>query len=159
MVTVTTRVEIDAPIRHCFDLARDIDVHTRTVWKHTKEKAIRGVTSGPIGPGQTVTFEATHLGVRQRLTSLITEYREPYLFVDEMQKGAFKRLRHVHEFEEANGKTVMTDTLTFEAPLGIIGRWVEKLVLKEYMRKFLEHRNLELKKLAEDRNNKNGIEI
>ncbi len=153
MVTVTTRVEIDSPIRHCFDLARDIDVHTRTVWKHTKEKAIRGVTSGPIGQGQTVTFEATHLGVRQRLTSLITEYREPFLFVDEMQKGAFKKLRHVHEFEEIGGKTVMTDTLTFEAPLGIVGRWVEKLILEEYMRKFLEHRNNELKKLAEKTKN------
>ncbi|MFB9278418.1 SRPBCC family protein [Cohnella cellulosilytica] len=149
MVTVTTKVEIDAPIRHCFDLARDIGIHTQTVWKHTKEKAIRGVTSGPIGQGQTVTFEATHFGVRQRLTSLITEYREPYLFVDEMQKGAFKKLRHVHEFEEIDGKTVMTDTLSFEAPLGIIGRGVERLVLKEYMRKFLEHRNNELKKLAE----------
>jgi len=149
MVTVTTQVEIDAPIQLVFDLARDIDVHTRTVWPHTKEKAVRGVTSGRIGHGQTVTFEAKHLGVRQRLTSLITEYREPYLFVDEMQKGAFKTLKHTHEFEEINGKTVMTDTLCFEAPFGIIGRWVEKIILKEYMRKFLEHRNNELKKVAE----------
>ncbi len=149
MVTVTTRVEIDAPIQLVFDLARDIDVHTRTVWPHTKEKAVRGVTSGRIGHDQTVTFEAKHLGVRQRLTSLITEYREPYLFVDEMQKGAFKTLKHTHEFEEINGNTVMTDTLCFEAPLGIIGRWVERIILKEYMRKFLEHRNNELKKVAE----------
>lgn len=43
-----------------------------------------GIPSGPIGAGQTVTFEATHFGIRQRLTSLITEYKEPHLFVDEM---------------------------------------------------------------------------
>jgi hypothetical protein len=49
--------------------------------------------------------------------------------VDEMQKGAFKR--------------------DFEAPFGWLGRIVERLILNRYMKKFLEHRNQELKKLAE----------
>jgi ligand-binding SRPBCC domain-containing protein len=149
MVIVQTQIEIAAPIDLCFNLARDIDVHTQTVWKHTKERAISGVTSGPIGFNETVTFEATHLGVRQTLTSLITEYKEPILFVDKMQKGAFKRLRHVHEFEQQGDRTIMKDTLYFEAPFGVIGKLVERIVLKNYMRRFLEHRNRELKNLAE----------
>lgn len=149
MIIVKTQIEISAPIQLCFDLARDIDVHTQTVWKHTKERAIQGVTEGPIGSDQTVTFEATHLGVRQTLTSRITQFKEPYLFVDEMQKGAFKSLRHIHEFEQHGNKTIMKDTLTFEAPYGLIGWVVERVVLKRYMRKFLEHRNKELKKIAE----------
>lgn len=149
MVIVTTEIEIAAPINIVFDLARDIDVHTQTVWKHTKERAVAGVVSGPIGAGQTVTFEATHLGVRQRLTSKITEFQEPYMFVDEMQKGAFKSLRHIHEFEEQGDVTIMRDRLEFEAPFGIIGRIVERLILKEYMLRFLEHRNEGLKILAE----------
>jgi ligand-binding SRPBCC domain-containing protein len=148
MVIVMTETEIPAPVEVCFDLARDIDLHTQTVWKHTKERAVQGVTSGRIGMGQTVTFEATHFGVRQRLTSKITEYNEPYLFVDEMQKGAFKRLRHVHAFERRGSKTMMKDTLYFEAPFGYIGWVVERLVLKSYMKRFLAHRNNELKKLA-----------
>lgn len=150
MVTVHTRVEIGAPIQVCFDLARDISIHTQTVWKHTKEKAVNGVIAGPIGAGQTVTFEATHFFVRQRLTSKITVYEEPFLFVDEMQKGAFKSLRHIHEFKELDGRTLMTDTLCFEAPFGIVGRIVERLILKKYMRRFLEHRNHQLKLLAEE---------
>ena len=44
-------------------MARDIDVHTQTVWKHTKEKAIAGVTSGKINHDDTVTFEARHFGL------------------------------------------------------------------------------------------------
>jgi ligand-binding SRPBCC domain-containing protein len=150
LVVVKTQIEITAPIQLCFDLARDIDVHTQTVWKHTREKAIRGVTTGPIGYDQTVTFEATHLGVRQTLTSRITEYRSPDMFVDEMQKGAFKRLRHIHEFEQRGDKTIMKDTLTFEAPFGIIGLIVEKLVLMRYMKRFLEYRNEQLKLIAEN---------
>lgn len=149
MVIVQTQIEIAAPIELCFNLARDIDVHTQTVWKHTKEKAIRGTTAGPIGFNENVTFEATHLGVRQTLTSMITEYKEPFLFVDEMQQGAFKRLKHVHEFEQQGNLTIMKDTLYFEAPYGLVGKIVEKLVLKNYMRRFLEHRNRGLKNLAE----------
>ncbi|MBB6731692.1 SRPBCC family protein [Cohnella zeiphila] len=149
MIIVRTEVEIDAPIRVCFDCARDIGLHTRTVWKHTKESAVGGVTDGPIGLGETVTFEATHFLVRQRLTSQITEYREPCWFVDEMRRGAFKSLRHEHEFQEAKERTLMTDTLLFEAPFGVIGTVTERLVLGRYMRKFLEHRNLELKRVIE----------
>lgn len=149
MVIVKTEIEIAATIDVCFNLARDIDVHTQTVWKHTKEKAIQGVISGPIGIGQTVTFEATHFGIRQTLTSKITEYNEPYLFVDEMQNGAFKSLRHIHQFEERDHKTIMIDYLEFTAPYGLIGWIFERLVLKIYMKKFIEHRNLQLQALAE----------
>lgn len=152
MVVVTTHIEIDAPIEKCFDMARNIDIHTQTVWKQTKEKAVAGVTSGTVKGGELVTFEATHFGVRQRLTSKITEYDAPYLFVDEMQKGAFKSLRHVHEFQVSDKGTIMTDTLYFEAPLGVLGCIAERLVLKFYMKKFLEHRNQQLKIIAERSN-------
>ncbi|GKU78413.1 SRPBCC family protein [Paenibacillus sp. L3-i20] len=151
MVVVNVEVYINAPIDICFDLASNIEVHTETVWKHTNERAIAGVTKGMIGEGETVTFQATHFLIRQKLTSKITEYNRPFFFVDEMMKGAFKNLRHEHMFEEFNGKTLMKDKLVFEAPFGIIGWLTERLILKRYMRKFLEHRNQQLKELAEGR--------
>ena len=149
MVIVTTEVLIDAPLELCFDMARNIDIHTQTVWRHTKERAVAGITSGRINHGETVTFQARHFMIRQKLTSRITEYQEPYYFVDEMVKGAFKSLRHEHLFEEYNGKTLMKDRLTFVAPFGIIGWVTERLILKPYMKYFLMHRNQQLKLLAE----------
>ncbi|WP_372238969.1 cell division protein [Paenibacillus sp. FSL A5-0031] len=150
LVTVKTEVLINAPIHHCFDLARNIDVHTQTVWKHTKERAIAGTIEGMINKGETVTFQATHFLIRQKLTSKITEYERPYLFVDEMSKGAFKSLRHEHIFEEHDGMTLMKDILVFEAPFGLIGWITERLILKRYMKSFLEHRNNQLKIRAEE---------
>ncbi|XEC96525.1 cell division protein [Paenibacillus tarimensis] len=149
MVKVETQIIINAPIDLCFDLARDIGVHTQTVWKHTKEIAIDGIKHGPISKGETVTFQATHFLVRQKLTSKITEFARPYYFVDEMMKGAFKSLRHEHIFENMNGKTIMKDILIFEAPYGMIGRLVERLVLKHYMKRFLDYRNSNIKHIAE----------
>lgn len=150
LITIRTQIEISAPIDLCFDLARDITIHTQTVWKHTKEIAIGGITAGPIGNGQTVIFQATHFRVRQTLTSKITKYEEPFMFVDEMQKGAFKTLKHIHEFKEVQGKTLMIDTLHFESLFGLLGKIVEKLILENYMKRFIEHRNDQLKKIAEE---------
>lgn len=65
MITVTTQTEINAPIEFCFDLARDIEIHTQTVWKHTNEKAIGGRIRGLISKDEIVIFQATHFMVRQ----------------------------------------------------------------------------------------------
>ncbi|MFC5702041.1 cell division protein [Cohnella faecalis] len=150
LVTVRTEMIIDAPIQVCFDLARNIDVHTQTVWRHTKERAVAGTINGLINEGETVTFQATHFFIRQKLTSKITEMKSPYYFIDEMMNGAFKSLRHEHLFEERNGMTLMKDILVFEAPFGMIGKVAERFVLKKYMKRFLEHRNFRLKILAEN---------
>ena len=159
MITIKAEIEISAPIQMCFDLARDIELHTKTVWPHTKERAVGGVTTGGIGLGETVTFEATHFLIRQRLTSIITEYEYPYVFTDQMQKGAFKSLTHKHKFMEQEGKTLMTDTLSFEAPIGILGAAVEKIILKEYMKRFIAYRNKQLKKVIEEKFQQYPIDI
>ncbi len=144
-----TNIQIDAPIELCFDLARDMDIHKRTAWPHTKEAIIDGVRTGLIGLNETVTFEATHFGVRQRLTSKVVELDRPYLFVDEMQHGAFRSMRHTHIFEEVQGKTRMSDIVEFSAPYGPIGWIAERLVLRSYLTRFLMHRNEQLKEIAE----------
>lgn len=150
MITVTTEIQIEAPIEQCFDAARDIGLHTQTVWPHTREQAIAGTTSGMIGAGEFVTFQATHFLVKQKLTSQITQYNRPYLFVDEMVKGAFKSLKHEHIYEDFHGKTIMKDRLTFEAPFGFVGWMAERIILKQYMKRFLEYRNKQLKLRIED---------
>src|SRR5690606_21074152 len=109
MPVITVETLILASPQRCFDLARDIDVHCQST-SATKERAVAGVTSGLIGAGQSVTFEAVHFGVRQRLTSKITEFDAPHRFVDEMVEGAFASLRHVHEFEARGEHTLMRDT-------------------------------------------------
>jgi ligand-binding SRPBCC domain-containing protein len=102
-------------------MARDINIHSQTV-KHTKERAIARGTAGKIALGEAVTFEAIHFGIRQKLTSKIVEFESPYIFVDEMQKGAFKHMKHIHKFEEKEKGTLMTDILEFSSPFGIIGK-------------------------------------
>ncbi|KRE59698.1 SRPBCC family protein [Paenibacillus sp. Soil750] len=149
MIKILTQIEIKASIDVCFDMASNIDIHTQTVWPYTKERAIAGTTTGMVRGGDTVTFEARHFLIRQKHTSLISNYVRPYRFVDEMLQGTFKSMRHEHEFIDLGDTTLMKDMLSFEAPLGWIGWLVERVVLKRYMTRFLNYRNEQLKILAE----------
>jgi len=131
-----------------FDLSRSIDLHKIST-KKTNEEAIAGKTSGLIGLKESVTWRAKHFGVYQKLTSIITEYDRPNYFVDEMQKGAFKRFKHEHRFEELDGETLMTDIFDYQSPFGILGELADKLFLEKHMTELLIERNRIVKEFAE----------
>jgi ligand-binding SRPBCC domain-containing protein len=122
-----------------FDLARSIDAHVESQ-QRAGERAIGGVTSGLIGEGQEVTWRARHFGVPLTMTSRIISLEYPVSFVDEQLRGPFKALRHVHEFEATSSGSVMTDRVEFTAPFGVLGRLVERLILRPYLQRLIENR-------------------
>jgi ligand-binding SRPBCC domain-containing protein len=148
LTTITIDTRIAAPIELCFDLARDVDTHVRTSAGH-QERVVGGKMSGLLDLGDTVTWEAVHFLVRQRLTSRITELDRPRRFVDEMVKGTFVSLRHVHHFSVVGESTVMTDTLTWRSPMGILGVIADKLAVERHMRTFVTQKQHNLKLFAE----------
>lgn len=139
---------IGAPPERCFEVARDVDVHQGSM-AQSRESAVAGVTSGKLGPGDTVTWQATHFGLRLRLTSRITEFQPPHRFVDEMIRGPFARLRHAHEFHPQAGGTRMVDIFDYATPLGPLGWLADQLVIRRYMERLLTTRNVFLKAAAE----------
>jgi ligand-binding SRPBCC domain-containing protein len=148
MPTITLETRIDAPIATCFDLARNIDVHCQST-SGTAERAVAGVTTGLMGMGDEVTFEAVHFGVRQRLSARVVEFDPPNVFVDKMVRGAFQSMIHVHAFRAEGNATVMNDTLTWTSPLGPLGKLADVLFLTAYMKAFIASRNAHLKQTAE----------
>jgi ligand-binding SRPBCC domain-containing protein len=151
MPTLIVETRINAPIEICFDAARDIGLHCETA-SRTGERAVAGVMTGLINLGETVTFEAVHFGIRQRLTAKIVEFERPQRFVDETTQSAFKSLRHIHEFvstEQGQG-TLMRDTLIWVSPFGIFGVVADKVALERHLRKFLVERNERLKLVIEN---------
>lgn len=141
---------VHAPAVVCFDLSRDVDVHMAST-NLTGERAVAGVQSGMMALNDTVTWEATHFGVRQRLTSRITAFERPQMFIDEMQRGAFRHWRHLHRFTPLRNGTLMIDEVDFASPLGWLGWVVDTLLLKAYMTRLLIKRNSHIKHVAEAR--------
>lgn len=138
--TVITRAHVAR--ERLFDLSLDIDAHLASM-SASDERAVGGVTAGPIGLGETVTWRARHFGVWFTMASRITALQRPGRFVDEQIRGPFRSFRHEHLFEEdGDDGTVMTDTISLASP--VLGALAERLVLVPYLRRLIVQRNRHL---------------
>ncbi|MBW3636570.1 MAG: SRPBCC family protein [Armatimonadetes bacterium] len=152
MPQIVLYIDINAPIQTCFDLARDAAFHVETA-RESGERIVEGKSRGVFERGDEVTFEGRHLGVRQRLSAKIIEMNAPYSFADEMTRGIFAQLRHVHRFETLpNGQTRMTDILIWRSPWGILGRVADRIAVEAHLRRFLKRRGERIKARAEMKN-------
>lgn len=139
---------IHAPIERVFDLARNIDLHKKTM-ADSHEEAVAGTTNGLIQLDETVTWKGKHLGKTRFHKSRITALKAPTYFADEMVEGDFQRFVHDHHFMKIENGTIMIDLLTYETPYGVIGKLVDRFYLYGYLIKLLETRNLMIKQTAE----------
>jgi ligand-binding SRPBCC domain-containing protein len=148
MAHIHLETRINAPIERVFDLARDIDLHLRSM-AHTGERAVGGRTSGRIELGELVTWRARHLGMDRQLTSRITALEPSSRFVDEQEAGPFESFRHEHRFRDESGSTIMVDDWSHVPPYGFLGEIADKLVLERRLRRLLSQRAAAIKAEAE----------
>lgn len=149
MPRIEIQVIIRAPIEVVFDLSRSVDLHQLSQSRH-EERAIEGRKTGLMEEGESVTWEAVHLGVRQRLTSRIEAMDRPRHFRDSMVRGTFRRFDHDHHFEALGPlETRMKDVFDYAAPWGFLGRLADRLFLEGYMRNLLGERKRMIREVAE----------
>ena len=148
-ITIETRIR--APIEVCFDLARDVTAHAESAAFSSERVVQPGRTQGLLELGDLVAFEGRHFGMTQRFVAKITALDRPNSFVDEMVDGAFRWLRHLHEFESKDGLTIMRDRLEWKAPFGPIGALADLLFLSRHMRWFVATKQTSLRRIAEER--------
>lgn len=139
---------IAAPVERVFDLSRSVNLHKIST-AHTHEKIVGGKMSGLIEEGETVTWQAKHLYKERKFTSKITAMQRPESFTDEMIQGDFKSFRHEHHFKATDNGTIMIDVVEFESPYGIIGKWINRFYLTNYIEQLLLKRNEVIKEYAE----------
>ncbi len=148
MTKIHLETTIKGNIQEVFDLSRSIDFHVQSA-SFTKEKAIAGVTTGLINLNQIVQWRGKHLGFWLTHTSKIIEFEAPTAFTDVMIQGNFTYFIHKHKFVKTNNGVLMTDILQYKIPYGILGKIVDKLILKAHLTRFLERRNRALKEHIE----------
>jgi ligand-binding SRPBCC domain-containing protein len=139
---------IEATQESCFDLSRSVDAHVGSMTR-SKERAIGAITTGLLGPGVDVTWEARHFGFRFTMTSRISGFDRPRYFVDEQVDGPFESWWHRHDFEPEHDGTLMIDVVRYSAPGGIPGRLGDRVFLHRYLRGLLDRRNTYLKRILE----------
>jgi ligand-binding SRPBCC domain-containing protein len=148
MGKIQLKTFIQAPVERCFDLSRSVDIHILSA-KGTSERAIGGITSGLMNIGDHVLWEARHFFIKQRLEVKIAKMERPIFFTDVQVSGIFDSFSHDHFFESKNGGTLMRDNFQFKCPLGVIGQFMADYIVTMHLTKFLQQRNLEIKRIAE----------
>lgn len=148
MPIIKLETRIKSTIGICFDLSRSIDLHKISI-ANTNEEAVDGIMSGLIKDDEFVTWQATHFGIKQKLSSKITAFDKPNYFRDEQIKGIFKSIKHDHYFFEEGQFVIMKDVFSFESPCGILGKLFNKIILTSYLEKLLTDRNNVIKEFAE----------
>jgi ligand-binding SRPBCC domain-containing protein len=148
METIRLATWINAPVKRCFLLSLNIDLHVASTHA-TQEQAIDGVTSGLIGEGETVTFQGRHFGLQLRHTSRIEALRPYSYFRDVMTTGVFRHFEHNHHFATMNDGTRIRDEVRFSAPLGPLGWLATKMLVRRRLTALLIERNSVIKRVAE----------
>jgi ligand-binding SRPBCC domain-containing protein len=144
MKKIRTMTLVQAPMERCFKLAINIDLQMAA----THETAVAGVTTGFIGPGETVTLRGSSFMGIQTYQNLVEVWRPYSYFRDIMISGPFNAYEHEHHFAPMNDGTRIRDEVRFTASRGLLGPLTESLLERKVVA-YLQKRNALIKQVAE----------
>ena len=102
----------------------------------------------PLAAGAVLDFRVARLPGRWRV--IVREFDAPYRFVDAQLNGPFARWEHRHRFTEGaegEGGTWVEDRVTYQLPLGPLGRLAHAVGAGHQVRQVFDHRDRQLRDL------------
>jgi len=99
----------------------------------------RVLTPAPIRieSGTLIDYRLRIHGIPLRWQSRISVWEPPLRFVDEQIRGPYRRWYHEHSFESTDQGTICWDRVEYSVPGG---RWVERLFVRQDLRKIFAYR-------------------
>ncbi len=80
------------------------------------------------------------LNIPMRWETEIREVNMPYKFMDKQMKGPYAFWEHTHILESVPGGTKMTDTVRYALPMGLLGRLMHSLMIKQQLDQIFDFR-------------------
>lgn len=97
-------------------------------------------SSENVGAGTEFKYKLKIKGFYILWTSKIMEWDPPHQFIDQQEKGPYKKWRHLHQLTELAGGTVIKDVIDFEIPLGAIGYGATSWMVTKDLHDIFHHR-------------------
>lgn len=98
-------------------------------------------------PGMIITYKVSPLlGIKINWVTEITHIKDNEYFVDEQRIGPYAMWHHEHKIEPIDGGVLMTDIVTYQPPLGILGAIANHLFIKNQLQHIFEFRTMALEK-------------
>ena len=83
-------------------------------------------------------------GIPMRWRTRIETFEAPVRFVDVQLAGPYRTWRHVHEFQDAPGGTLVTDRVDYALPFGFLGALVHRLFVRRALTRIFDYRQQRL---------------
>jgi len=101
-----------------------------------------------IYPGMIITYRVSPLlGIKMNWTTEITHVADRSFFVDDQRAGPFSLWHHQHHFRPVDGGVEMTDIIHYRAPMGLLGRLAERMIVNRRVNRIFEYRKAVLEEL------------
>ena len=117
---------LPAPLEEVFDFFSDANAlevnHAAMAEFHVETPAPIEIAAGTL-----IDYRLRVHGIPLRWRSEITVWEPPYRFMDLQLKGPYRHWEHEHTFREADGGTVVGDTVHYSVPGGSL---VNRLLVK-----------------------------
>jgi ligand-binding SRPBCC domain-containing protein len=98
-------------------------------------------------PGMIITYKVSPLfGIKLNWVTEITHVKDKEYFVDEQRIGPYSMWHHQHKIEPIDGGILMTDIITYEPPMGILGAIANTLFIKKQLKEIFDYRKMVLEK-------------
>jgi ligand-binding SRPBCC domain-containing protein len=98
-------------------------------------------------PGMIITYKVSPLlGIKLNWMTEITQVKPKEYFVDEQRIGPYKMWHHQHKIEPIEGGVLMTDILTYQPPLGVLGAIANSLLIKNQLEEIFNYRTIALER-------------
>ncbi len=134
MGQIIVSTEIAAPIDVVFAFHLDPRNAARISPRGTRVISVEAPDEVQVGDEVRLAVRQFPLPVTQRWRVRIERVEEPVAVVDVALAGPFPVWRHEHLFAVAgDGRTLLTDHVTYELPLGALGRLADRLVVRRVL--------------------------
>ena len=130
---------IDAPIADVFSFFSD-PANLARITPRSLGFEIVDAPKRPLRAGDRIRYSIRILGIPIPWVSHISEWEEGTRFVDEQEKGPYRRWRHEHLLRPSGNGVAMHDRVEYELPLGRIGAFVGGWWVRRNLRKIFDYR-------------------
>lgn len=105
-------------------------------------KVLDNISEAAIYEGMIINYKVSPLlGIPMNWQTKIEKVIPEKQFTDTQQKGPYKYWHHYHQFITNKNGVLMIDIVTYELPLGIIGKWMHQIIVKKKLDKIFQYRN------------------
>ncbi len=87
--------------------------------------------------------------IRIKWHTKISDYSRPKRFTDVQVKGPYAMWEHLHTFEPVNKGTLISDSVTYRIPFGIIGKIFHRFIIRNQLQNIFSYRAVRIAEWAE----------